>query len=178
MPFPFFSPISSFPFALQLQIPFGFIYLPLYLGRKQLLHVSLKPREVGVCSLTNLYLQPSFSTQAKIGRERRDAESAGKEAAWDLLAKGKDQPWSQNGGVCEGRKGNGQLAEMEGNEQGRQEAKMNSFKKASKNQALLDMINSALHKSETIPSCNFCDRRSQRPPPLLELHYLRHCAGT
>lgn len=67
---------------------------------------------------------------------------------------------------------------MEGKELGREEAKMKSFKKASKNQALLHMINSALHKSETIPSCHFCDRRSQRHPSLLELHYLRHCAAT
>lgn len=50
--------------------------------------------------------------------------------------------------VCKGR----EMGEMEGKELGRQEAKMKSFKKASKNQALLDMINSALHKSESIPS--------------------------
>jgi len=98
-------------------------------------------------------------------KERRDAESEGMEAACGPSTKGKDQPWSQNGGVSGGHKGNGSLAEREGKEQGRQEAKMKSFKKASKNQALLDMINSALRESEAIPSRHFCDRRCQRPRP-------------
>lgn len=77
--------------------------------------------------------------------------------------------------VCEG---NGWLAELGEKGLHRQEEKMKSFKKAGKNQALLDTINSTLRKSETIPSCHFCDRRSQRPRSLLELHYVRPCADT
>lgn len=66
---------------------------------------------------------------------------------------------------------------VEGKDPHRQEEAMESFKEASKNQALWGMINSALHKSETIPSRHFCDRCSQRPQSLLELHYVRHCTG-
>lgn len=70
------------------------------------------------------------------------------------------------------------MAEMEEKGLCRQEEKMKSLKKAGKNQALSGTINSTLRKSETIPSCHFCDRHSQRPWSLLELHYVRPCADT
>lgn len=115
----FFPPTPSVPFVLQPQMPFGLIYhLSLYLGIKELIEV---------CSLTNHYLQPYSAHQQK---DRRDAEGEGEEGSSGLLADRKDQQSQQYARIhmC--------VKAIEGKDPQRQEEAMESFKEASKNQAL------------------------------------------
>lgn len=81
-PLPFFSPTFHLPFALQLQIPFGLIYLPLHLEEDNIGCFSFKSGEVEFAHYLTFICSPSQQTgwPGRSGRsERRDAENEGQE---------------------------------------------------------------------------------------------------